>query len=89
MNGKVVTLARVRMRAKKNSFQEKMKASKPTASMAGRARGTATCQNARQRVAPLTRANSSMARGMSSKKLFRTQAMKGMLNTVYCRVKAV
>ena len=35
MNGKVVTLARVRMRAKKNSFQEKMKASRPTARIGG------------------------------------------------------
>src|SRR5262249_41597882 len=72
----------MRTRAKRKSFQARMKVKMPAAMMPGRARGRTTYHTARPRPAPSTRAAASSSRGMLWKNERRSQRQKGRQKVV-------
>jgi hypothetical protein len=78
----------VRIRAKRNSFQEKINVKIPVAASPGAIRGKAMRKKAPKGEQPSTMALSSISRGISWKKLRKSQTAKGTLKVQYARIRA-
>ena len=87
--GAVLMSTRVRMMAKKNSFQASMKAKTPAAKRAGSEMGSTTRRKVWRVLAPSTAAARSSCGGIDSKKPFRIQMTTTSVNERYVRERAM
>src|SRR3970282_864418 len=81
--GRVCALVAVRMSAKRNSFQEKMKTKIAVTTNPGAARGSAMRRNAENQEQPSTSALSSSSRGISLKNPRSSHVAKGRFIVEY------
>ena len=81
------SLVSVKVRAKRNSFQETMKARSPVVTAAGAMSGRKTRRTTIHGVAPSTKAASSISFGSSRMKVVSTQTVKGRVSMRLARMR--